>query len=58
MKNISITINEISARIVAEMLEFYNLPQLKRAEELDQYKDNSPYIKAIEDFLTAYKGAK
>lgn len=57
MKNITLTINEASACIVANTLEFYNLYMLKEAEKRDPLKDNSPYIKAIEDFLTAYKEA-
>ena len=57
MKNIIIEVDAISARIVADMLEYYNLYNLKEAEKRDPYKDNSPYIKAIEDFLKAYKSA-
>jgi len=57
MKNITITLNEISAQIVAETLEFYNLYMLEEAEKRDPFKDNSPYIKAIKDFLNAYKEA-
>ena len=33
MKNITITLNEISAQIVADTLEFYNLYMLEEAEK-------------------------
>ena len=56
-KTITITLNPISARIVAEMLEYYNLYNLEEAEKRDPFKDNSPYINAIKDFLKAYKEA-
>lgn len=58
MKTITIEVDEVSAEIVADMLEYYNLHNLKMAEIKDPYKDNSPYIKAIENFLEAYEKAK
>lgn len=57
MKNITITIDEVSAEIVTNMLEYFNLHNLKEAEKRDPFKDNSPYIRAIENFLEAYKKA-
>ena len=57
MKNITITLNEVSAKIVADTLEFYNLYMLEEAERQDPTKDNGYLIKAIKDFLEAYKGA-
>ena len=55
---ITIEIDEVSAEIVANMLRYYNLHQLKEAEVKDPFKDNSPYIKSIENFLDAYEKAK
>ena len=57
MKTITLEIDAISARIVAMIAE-YNIDQLKQAEQRDAFKDNSPYIKALEDFLKAYESAK
>lgn len=57
MKNITITLNEISAQIVANTLEFYNLYILEEAEKKDPTKDNGYLIKAIKDFLKAYEEA-
>jgi len=56
-KKITIEIDEVSAKIVADMLEFFNLHNLKEVEKKDPFKDNSPYINAIETFLEAYKKA-
>lgn len=58
MRTITIEVDEVSAEIVANMLEYFNLHNLKEAERRDPYKDNSPYIKAIETFLEAYEKAK
>ena len=55
---LTIEIDEINAEIVMNMLEYYNLHNLKEAEKMDPFKDNSPYIRAIETFLNAYKKAK
>ena len=57
MKTITITVDEVSAQIVANMLEYFNLHNLKEAERRDPFKDNSPYIRAIENFLDAYNKA-
>ena len=57
MKNITIELNEVSAQIVANTLEYYNLAILEEAEKKDPYKDNGYLIKAIKDFLEAYKKA-
>ena len=58
MKKLTIEVDEVSAEIVMNTLRYYNLPQLKLAEERDPFKDNSPYIKAIENMLSAYDNAK
>lgn len=58
MKTITIEVDEVSVEIVANMLEYFNLHNLKEAEKQDPFKDNSPYIRAIETFLNAYKKAK
>lgn len=58
MRTLTIEIDEASAEIVANMLLYYNLYQLKEAEKQDQFKDNSPYINAIENFLKAFDQAK
>lgn len=57
-KTITIEIDEVSAEIVANMLLYYNLAQLKEAEAKDPFKDNSPYITAIENFIKAYDKAE
>lgn len=57
MEQLTIKVDKISARIVAEMLEFYNLYQLEQAEARDKFLDNSPYKKAIRDFLKSYNEA-
>lgn len=58
MKTLTIEVDEVSAEIVANMLLYYNLAQLKEAEARDPFKDNSPYIVAIENFLKAFDQAK
>lgn len=58
MKTITIEIDEASAEIVSNMLLYYNLAKLKEAEAKDPFKDNSPYIIAIDNFLKAYDQAK
>lgn len=57
MKQLTITVDEVSAKIVADTLRYYNLVMLKQAEERDPLKDNSPYINAIEKCLEAYDKA-
>lgn len=54
---LTLKLDPISARIVADMLEYYNLYNLEEAEKRDPFKDNSPYIKAIKSVLEAYKEA-
>ena len=57
MKKLTIEIDEVSAEIVMNTLRYYNLPLLKEGEVRDPFKDNSPYIKAIENMLAAYDKA-
>lgn len=57
MKTITIKVNDTIAQIVANTLRYYNLHILKEAEKKDPFKDNSPYIRAIETFLKAYEEA-
>ena len=54
---LTLKLDPISAKIVADMLEYYNLYNLEEAEKRDPFKDNSPYIKAIKSVLEAYKEA-
>lgn len=58
MKQLTIKIDPISAQIVADTLEYYNLVILEEAEKKDPFKDNGYLIKAIKEFLKAYKGAR
>ena len=54
---LTLKLDPISARIVADMLEYYNLANLEEAEKRDPFKDNGYLIKAIKDFLKAYEEA-
>lgn len=58
MKTLTIEVDEISAKIVADTLLYYNLARLKEAEAKDPYLDNGYLIVAIENFLKAYDQAK
>ena len=58
MRKLTITLNEATARIIADMLQYYNLVGLMEAEKREQLKVNSPYINAIKDFLKAYEEAQ
>lgn len=58
MKKLTIKVDEVIAEIVMDILRYYNLPQMKLAEERDPFKDNTPYIAAVEKFLEAYDNAK
>ena len=51
---INLQLNPITAKIIADLLE-YDRHQLKRAEEKDEFLDNSYLIKAIDDFLSIYE---
>lgn len=57
MENITIKVNPITARLVADLLD-YNRDQLEQAEKRDPYIDNKYLINAITDFLNAYDTAK
>lgn len=57
MKKTTIEIDEVTAELIANTLEYYNLPKLEEAERLDPYKDNGYMIRAIKDFLKAYEEA-
>ena len=57
MKEMTIKIDEVTAKLIANTLEHYNLSKLEEAERLDAYKDNSYMIKAIKNFLKAYEEA-
>ena len=54
MKQISI--NEVSAEIVANTLEYYNLAILEAQKETDPLKDNDYLIKAIKEVIEALRG--
>ena len=56
-KTITIKVDEISAKIVADMLRYYNLYRLKEAEDKDPYLNNDYLITAVEKFLEAYDKA-
>lgn len=56
-ETLTLKLDPISAQIVANTLEYYNLTQLEEAEKRDPFKDNGYLIKAIKDFLKAYEEA-
>lgn len=58
VKKINIEISEAAAKIVNDMLLYYVKPQLEKAEEMDEFKDNTPYKKAIDEFVDALKNGK
>ena len=56
-ETLTLKLDPISAQIVANTLEYYNLTQLEEAEKRDPFKDNGYLIKAIKSVLKAYEEA-
>ena len=56
-ETLTLKLDPISAQIVANTLEYYNLTQLEEAEKRDPFKDNGYLIKAIKSILEAYEEA-
>ena len=55
MKEITIKIDEVNAKIVMDLIKYYNLPRLKYAQEKDKFLDNNYLINACEKMIKAYE---
>ena len=52
MKELTIKIDEASAKIVKDLIKYYNLPKLRYAQEKDEFLDNNYLINACEKVVT------
>ena len=57
MKELTIKIDDVNAKIVKDLLKYYNLPRLKYAQEKDEFLDNNYLINACEKLVTAIETA-
>lgn len=57
MKILTIKLDEASAKVVNDILQYHDLPSLEEAEKRDPYKDNGYMKNAIKAFGKAYDEA-
>lgn len=57
MKMLTIKLDEASAKVVNDILQYHDLPLLEEAEKRDPYKDNGYMKNAIKAFGKAYDEA-
>lgn len=57
MKELTIKIDDVNAKIVMDILKYHSIPSLKIAQEKDKFKDNGYLINACEKLVTAIETA-